>query len=106
MDFIERQRRERELPLGIGVPDFERALLLMLVHDHPQINKRSLAADASSLLARHPAVMLRYIDSLEGMRFVYKSDGLCYTLTPSGKDHLDMLFVRLKAACRMLSFRP
>lgn len=105
-DFFERQRRERELPVGIGVPDFEQALLLMSIHDQPQIRKESLAYSVAGMLARHPNAILRYIDSLESLRFVYKSDGLRYTLTPSGKERLDQLTDRLRVACRMLSFRP
>lgn len=105
-DFFERHRREQELPMAIGVPDFEQALLLMLVHDQPLIRKESLAHSAAQLLARSPQAVLKYIDGLEGLRFVYKSDGLRYTLTPSGKERLDRLTDRLRAACRMLSFRP
>lgn len=104
-DFFERQRRERELPVGIGVPEFEQCLLLMLIHDRPGIRKGSLAREARIRMGREDErTFLRYIDCLESLRYVYKSDGLRYTLTPAGDWRLKQLADQLKAVTRMLSF--
>ena len=106
-DFFERHRRERELPVGIGVPEFEQALLLMQVHTTPGIRKSVLAREIRRLTGRedlHDRAFLRYIDCLEGLRYLYKSDGCRYTLTPSGKLRLEMLADQLRLGARMLSF--
>lgn len=85
-DFFGREMRTKNLPTGIGVPEFEAAVLLGIISTKPGLQKKEVVAAALDRLGRSASderIFLKYVDCLIGLGQVARYD-FSYHLTPTG----------------------
>jgi len=99
-DSFDRQRLDRELPVGAGVPDFEAAILLAVSFQRGWLSKGTLALLAMRMLSareQDKPKFLRWIDALQGLTYLHKHD-FQYELTPAGARRLKELYRNMSLA--------
>lgn len=100
MDLFDQEVRERTLPMGHGVPEFEALLLLTLAKEFPGSLKGDLALRAGGCRELE-RVWLKYIDCLVGTQALVRLDFRFY-LTPTGEKRLMELQTKLRSQINLI----
>lgn len=100
MDLFDQDLRERTLPVGQGVPEFEALLLLTLAKEFPGSFKGDLAIRAGGYQELE-RVWLKYIDCLVATNALIRLDFKFY-LTPTGEKRLLELQSKLRRQVNLI----
>lgn len=104
LDLVGLALRDRDLPRGIGVPDFETAVILAHICSQPGLMKRDIVHKVLERLKRpitDEAIVFKYIDCLVSIGQIAKHD-FCFYLTPNGTKRLRLLRENLRSAMDLI----